>query len=134
MINKHLYRFIQLTWGFPQTFLGFILYLINFNRKHEEYNGCILTYWRHKGGISLGLFIFIEDNEKRYLELRNHEYGHTIQSLLLGPMYLLVVGLPSLIWCFLIFNKKAQRNKNISYLDLYCEAWAEKLGNKFRLD
>ena len=27
-----------------------------------------------------------------------HEYGHTVQSMILGPFYLLAVGLPSIIW------------------------------------
>jgi len=26
-----------------------------------------------------------------------HEYGHTIQSIILGPLYLLIIGIPSSI-------------------------------------
>lgn len=57
-----------------------------------------------------------------------HEYGHTIQSLILGPLYLFVVGIPSFIWCN---NKKCiamRQDNNKSYYDLYCESWANRLG------
>ena len=33
-----------------------------------------------------------------------HEYGHTIQSKWLGWLYLLVIGLPSIIWAFIHSN------------------------------
>mgnify|MGYP007099320789 FL=1 len=33
------------------------------------------------------------------LKLIQHEYGHTVQSLILEPIWLFVIGLPSLIWC-----------------------------------
>jgi hypothetical protein len=49
------------------------------------------------GAVSLGQFIFIFSRYGNVSYIERHEYGHTIQSHLLGPLYLLVVGLPSII-------------------------------------
>ena len=54
-----------------------------------------------------------------------HEYGHSIQSKILGPLYLLVIGLPSIIWAGL-FEKYRNKHK-ISYYSFFTEKWANKL-------
>ena len=77
-----------------------------------------MTVWDREDGMSLGKFIFLpkmqEDKETGNLivsrELAEHEYGHTIQSLILGPAYLLLVGAPSLLWSRLpYFDKKRKK-------------------------
>lgn len=45
-----------------------------------------------RSGITLGNYIIV--NNIKHLR---HELGHTRQSKILGPLYLLVIGLPSLI-------------------------------------
>ena len=55
-----------------------------------------------------------------------HEYGHTLQSKMLGPLYLIVIGLPSLIWAWL-YGPVIPWSKN-GYYVFYTEKWAEKLG------
>ena len=60
-----------------------------------------------------------------------HEYGHTIQSLMFGPFYLLVIGIPSMVWSrFPVFRKKRVREKK-SYFSVYPEKQATRLGEKF---
>jgi hypothetical protein len=50
------------------------------------------------GAVSLGQYIFIfSDYGKDEMRIIKHEYGHTRQSHILGPLYLLVVGVPSII-------------------------------------
>lgn len=48
-----------------------------------------------QGGISLGKYIIVSQwaTQKTIM----HEYGHCLQSKILGPLYLLVVGLPSIL-------------------------------------
>lgn len=79
------------------------------------------------GGISLGTYIII--SEQSYRDKRNrtkkHEYGHSRQSLYLGPLYLIVVGLPSLLWAGFIHNLV---KKEIGYYEVYPESWADELG------
>ena len=59
-------------------------------------------------------------------EVVKHEQGHTKQSYILGWLYLLVIGLPSLIWanCF----GKFRRKYGISYYAFYTEKTANILG------
>lgn len=38
-----------------------------------------------------------------------HEYGHTIQSMILGPLYLIVIGIPSTLWGFLMGKKRKEK-------------------------
>lgn len=76
------------------------------------------------GSVSLGMFIFVTNI--KHEETIMHEYGHTRQSMLLGPLYLLVIGLPSFIWAGCFDNYRSKHNK--SYYDFYTESWADKLG------
>lgn len=130
-ILQFFYLVLQFTWGAIQNALGFLLFLKNIRCEHAYYHGAILTFHEGDwGGVSLGAFIFI--NGKRGDEYKKtvsvHEYGHTIQSLILGPLYLFVVGIPSFVWCN---NKKCiamRQDNNKSYYDLYCENWANRLG------
>lgn len=129
---KSLYRIVQWTWGFPQTLCGFFKYLKLKKCKHEEFHGAIVTRWPQRGGISLGMYTFIEESDQRYDEIIHHEYGHTIQSLILGPLYLIVIGLPSFIWCNLPYFRKLRCDKHIDYSKLYCEKWADRIGMKVK--
>lgn len=59
-----------------------------------------------------------------------HEYGHTIQSLILGPLYLIVMGIPSTLWGFLPCYVNKRQNEEVSYFDFFTEKWANLLGEK----
>ncbi len=134
-----LYKICQCTWGIVQSLIGFIVLLINFKNKHFWYHGALVTVWESKTSISLGLFVFITSEPffaKKYEdvisveELSNrllvHEYGHTIQSLILGPLYLLIIGIPSTLWGFL--GGKKRKDKQIPYGSFFTERWANYLG------
>ena len=78
--------------------------------------------------MSLGLFIFTPREDVPNMEkIRVHEYGHCVQSLVLGPLYL-IVGLISVIWartpCFI----NLRREKKIPYTACFVESWASKWG------
>ena len=59
----------------------------------------------------------------------NNEYGHTIQSLIFGPFYLIVTGIPSTLWGFLRYFQN-KRNNGISYFSFFAEKFANYLGEK----
>jgi len=47
-----------------------------------------------------------------------HEYGHTIQSLFFGSLYLLLVGAPSIMWSFLpVYVKKRDKEYDEGIID-----------------
>ena len=83
---KIVYLLLQCTWGIIQSSLGLMVFLYFLKAPHEIYHGAIYTKWNLKGGISLGLFIFTPDKEEIWCQqMAVHEYGHTWQSLMLGP-------------------------------------------------
>ncbi len=130
-----LFYLIQWTWGLPVNIVGGIAYLICtkiLHKPHSKFGYANIVYlpW-NAGGLSMGLFIFMRENHENKAwtyNTRIHEYGHTWQCLLLGPLYYIVIALPSVIWCNFFAN---YRNKNnVSYYKLYCEAWANNWGQK----
>lgn len=134
MIMKlFLYRLWQCTWGLPQTILGLLEFIKHRKELHYSYHGAIVTECNCNLNISLGLFVFVaaeKDNEKndRLQRVLDHEYGHTIQSLMLGPLYLIVIGIPSWLWCNVPYFRHMRKEKNISYHSFYTEKWADVLG------
>lgn len=121
------YYLLQLSWGLIQNIIGLLLYLII---KHDEcffYHGAYVIRWHHHSSMALGLFIFYGHHDEKVLV---HEYGHTIQSIILGPFYLLIIGIPSLLWASLPYFHHMRQKKHISYYSLFFEQSASKLGNK----
>lgn len=109
-----LYWLIQCTWGLPQTLLGLVLLLLHRRDEHFLHHGAVITRWQGRASMSVGPFVFITSDpffceklsdrfsrEELADRLLVHEYGHTIQSLLLGPAYLIVIGIPSTLWGWL---------------------------------
>ena len=121
--------FINYVWQLPQNLLG-MLYkdcisdniITRVNCDATDYE-CYLT--RNGGGVTLGRYIFVNQN---YTDLSNvilHEIGHTKQSRILGPLYLIIIGIPSISWAGL--RRLIPALKKINYYSLYTENWANKL-------
>ena len=99
-----------------------------------------MTLWARGEGLSLGLFVFVKEGKGDCIEDKKHvlsnktmhtlthELGHCCQSALLGPLYLLVIGLPSLCWCQLPQMVKIRKERGVSYHDFYPERWADAWG------
>ena len=131
-------NFIMSIWELPQNALGLIVKKVCDAEPIIMYKDATVHAWKLSGGMSLGKYIFVPFTpelltpagffiSKKYAEkLIKHEYGHTIQSKYLGWLYLLIIGLPSLIWanCFEKYREKTGK----SYYSFYTEKWADKLG------
>ena len=117
---------IQWTWCLPQNLLGLFVFLITKTQgaKTEKYQDIFVTYWKYCSGLSLGQFVFVPRSTSN--NTIRHEYGHSRQSLMLGWLYLFIVGIPSIIWagCFDCYRRK----HNISYYQFYTEKWADDIG------
>lgn len=136
-----LFFLIQLTWGIIQSLIGFVLFLVNIRKMHYLYHGAVVTEWNSYSSVSLGLFVFVTGRRVRDRrsggvppeELKRallvHEYGHTIQSLILGPFYLPLIGLPSLIWATLP-GYRARRRGGLPYSSFWTERSANRFGEK----
>ena len=124
-------------WQLPQNIFGLILVLIfRPEKKLIASNGNYVYFSsRMSGGISLGKYSIINDyyikrlkNEESMLNLdvtKHEAIGHGTQSRYLGPIYLLIIGLPSLIWAWL-YGPVIQYTYN-GYYRFYTEKWADKL-------
>ncbi|MHC1705979.1 MAG: hypothetical protein AB9842_00515 [Bacteroidales bacterium] len=124
-------------WQLPQNILGISLLIflkiwkgtvkIEFSRNRFF----IPSFF----SVSLGLFIFYQPSAADFghpdfnFDLtKEHEYGHSIQSQLLGPLYLFVIGLPSLLWAIYFQSRYKKNNAHGElYFKAYTEKWADKL-------
>lgn len=122
-------------WQLLQNLIGLVV--IKFykpQRVHKLDNG-VNIYYSHKmtGGISLGNYCLVNTghyrkniNESLKRDTVRHEaIGHTKQSRILGPLYLIVIGLPSIIWAGL-YGSIIKPTKN-GYFKFYTEKWADSL-------
>lgn len=135
-----LYYALQWTWGISQNILGSLFALFMIRKPHFMYRNAVVTQWNFSGSMGLGMFIFlgkplwkeasIEQIRRSEARILVHEYGHTIQSVILGPFYLFVIGIPSLIWANLPLLRRYRQKKKKSYYSMYQERWANHLGSK----
>lgn len=125
-------------WQLPQNILGIIcsiksdFYGVYISKKGKAISVCFKPWMR--SGISLGDTIIL-DTKYHTASIRvlynsvYHEHGHQIQSKILGPFYLIIIGIPSLIGN-IIFRLFKINSKY--YYKLPWEAWADKLGGVVR--
>lgn len=132
-MRKALYILCQCSWGILQTIIGAVLFMIFITRPHSFFHGAVVTRWNARGSVSLGMFVFVSKRHSERLRERVtlHEFGHTLQSLILGPFYLPVIALPSVIWAGVPFFGKLRSSRNISYYRLYTERWANHLARRY---
>ena len=93
-------KWILFLWELPQNVLGLFVLLfsaIHGGVKRKSMDG-IIYYETLPGnpvyGVSLGIWIFLRSDYVDRLSV-HHEYGHQIQGLAYGPLYLIVIGIPS---------------------------------------
>lgn len=122
-------NFLLYIWQLPQTILGWILLKIygwEYRERKRFPNVHIYFCPKFPNGISLGKYILLNPRfngeDMNALVTRHHEYGHCIQSQILGWFYLLVVGLWSALRAGLNLYKRGH------YYDAYPENWADNLG------
>lgn len=121
----HIITFIILfIWQLPQCLLG--LLMLPFMGKLE-----LISYKKYcfafkaknmPSGISLGTFAYLSyDKAKKTAIVAHEQEGHTVDSKRWGPLYLLVIGIPSLLNNIFEFTE--------CYYDFYTERWANKHAN-----
>lgn len=117
-------------WQLPQIILG-LLFLLMFRNKEtytNPYNN--ITVWKISSGTLFGSACFstgpiIVVKEGAIENTLLHETGHSKQSIYLGPLYHIVISIPSVcrFWVNKLFVKSSEW-----YYSGYPENWANKLG------
>lgn len=110
-------------WQLPQNIAGLIYKLILRGEKKilKQRNAIFYVAPTMSGGVSLGNYIFLSKKSGLREPVYDHEFGHCIQSRILGPLYLPIMGLCSGLHCML-------HKRTHNYYDFWTEKWANKLG------
>lgn len=112
-------------WQLPQNLVGLLFLLFIQGEKRHELNGIRFYYLKtFPGGITVGEYVIV--GTKQELTVR-HEYGHVLQSRILGPLYLVVIGLPSLIHAWINGAIGCCEKHDEGYYHFYTEKWADKI-------
>lgn len=96
-------------WQLPQNIVALLMMPFLGKMHRVCYRNYCLCYVgeRMQCGISLGNFAFLHPYMEYDEHVIAHEVdGHTVQSKILGPLYLLVIGIPSISWAYLRNVKK----------------------------
>lgn len=134
-MNRYLYYLLQWTWGLPQNLAGAVLWLFFHKNAHFSFYHAKVIRVNSIFSTSLGMFLFLGNGGTTYPEaleqaILAHEYGHSFQSLLFGPLYFLVVGIPSVIWARLPGFVRRRQLTGRSYYTVWPEKQANHLGKK----
>ncbi len=135
---KALARLLGYSWQLPQNLAGALLSLfmrprsariaraagIGAARVDLPRGTVALRCFTRRGGVSLGRYLFVHFRADE--ALLRHEHGHSLQSRLLGPLYLPIVGIPSIAWA-LLYPLCRRLRPRLGYFSFYTEAWADRL-------
>jgi hypothetical protein len=121
-------KIILFLWQLPQNLLGLLVILFSRAKKKND-------YWiseRIPSGISLGDFIILRKQGQSERVIK-HEKGHQIQSKIFGPLYLFIIGLPSIfrnLWATFAIRVLNKDPVDVIhwYYSGYPEKWADILG------
>lgn len=113
--------FIWFLWQLPQNIIAILMmpFIGKMKLIRYELNSFVFECTKMNGGISLGNFVFVSPESVKKETVVVHELGHVLQSHMLGWLYLIVIGIPSLLNVIFKFTD--------CYYDWYTESWANKL-------
>ena len=107
---------VKFLWELPSNLVAILLFFFtgvdsfSFNKEKS----IVIVKMSYRGGMTLGCFVFVNEQD---LNVLPHEYGHIKQGWVLGPLYLFVIGIPSLIWAC-IYKSLCK-----PYNSFYTEKW-----------
>ena len=133
LIMKYIRNLILFIWQLPQhivalIYFGYLVMMCKDLGVDSRYKQATVIPCIMRGAITLGNYVFVGLNSE-YRKIVKHELGHTIQSKILGPLYLIVIGIPSITYCGLRRIFPSLRKKN--YYDFFSEKSANYLSEKY---
>lgn len=126
---------VLFAWELPQNILGAFVYrrLKRLGAIAEVVHERRRLFVKTTTAVSLGFFIFwYRDDDNPVFDItavnREHEYGHSVQSRLFGPLYLPIVGLPSYLrTVYARWYYRKHGKKWLGYYRGYPERWADRI-------
>lgn len=130
---RYIKNIILFIWQLPQhivalIYFGYLVMTCKDLGIDSRYKQAIVIPCIMRGAITLGNYVFV-GLDSEYRETVKHELGHTIQSKILGPLYLIVIGMPSITYCGLRRLFPSLRRK--CYYNFYPERMANYLSEKY---
>lgn len=130
-----LYWILSLTWGGLMTWVGLLVtgVIIIFFHGKVYSNGFsyIVEVQQSKSGWGLELGAPALASKGSVEGVRKHEFGHSIQNIIWGPLYLFVIGLPSLIrYWYRRYLHKHHKPITTDYDAIWFEGQATRWGTK----
>lgn len=121
---------LSVTWCAVQTAIGalFALGLMPTSRT-QKYRGMIVVYHPYGFTFSLGTFAFVSDRVAHSRTIRAEMYGHYLQSLLYGPIFLFVVPL-TLLFVLIPAVKAHRAERDLTPSDVFAIRQARRLSEK----
>lgn len=133
--RRIMFYIISWTWGIIPSLIGsiIILCLLPFKRVrvyHGRLYGIIGKNW---GGLEFGCFFIVCKTAQHSDHLRCHECGHGLQNCLWGPLFPLVITIPSAIRYW--YHRWAlSKGKTVpDYDSIWFEGQATEWGKKYVL-
>ncbi|MGB4268796.1 MAG: RHS repeat-associated core domain-containing protein, partial [Spirochaetota bacterium] len=120
---------LRLTWNLPNELMGLAA-----GYGAIQIGGAITEMWENvqmvklnsffESAFTIGSKVIGDKGFLSEMDKRKHEQGHYYQSLLLGPLYMGVIGIPSVThnWIWNLYGKSWE------YYDFYTEKWADRWG------
>ena len=119
-------------WQLPQNMLGMLWknikkgsIITEISNDDIESVGAKAYLIKAGGAVTLGKYVFISQTYRDQSMVIKHECGHVKQSKMLGPLYLIVIGVPSILHTWL--NDYIGCDEESGYSHFYTEKWADKL-------
>lgn len=128
MKMKNMANFLLNIWQMPQLLLAKCL--VKNSKPSHSVDGVGIYYTSKIEGLSCGDVILYNKSVPEGTWLIKHEFGHIIQSRILGWLYLPVIFLPSYLWYSYVSKKEKKKGIEWSYkvyYKFYTESWANRL-------
>ncbi len=131
-LKRIIFYVLSFTWGALTSVPGLMVILVSLPfKKVYSYHGRLYAVWGEDwGGLGLGCFFICSEGSSEHLKA--HESGHGLQNILMGPFFLLLVGIPSIIryWYRELRYYKRGELPSTAYDNIWFEEQATKWGNK----
>lgn len=133
-----LWYILTFTWGIISVILGSIvaLFAIVTGHKPKRFGPCVMfVMGKHWGGLSLSPFIFVSKNAEidPTKATMCHEFGHTLQNCILGPLVIFFVYIPSAVRYWIYWIRASRGLYLWDYYGVWFERTASECGTRTAL-
>ena len=128
-ISNYIKDSLMWLWQFPQNILAIWIegILCQAAYRRDIVGDSTMIYNYVLPTMSLGNYIFV-NTMSTDIDIK-HSHGHSKQSRILGPLYLVIIGIPSLLH-LIMYGICSKIGFSWNYYRFYTELWANKLAER----